>query len=99
MNTPEREKLYADAVETFGIHSQVLKAVEEMTELSQALLKYLRALETENDDLMPLLMHVQEERADVGITLGQIDVIFGENTKMEKLKHEHLAKLLQEENA
>ena len=61
--------LYEQAVKTYGAESQVRKAVEELTELSVALLHSLDGRgDTEN---------IREEMADVEIMLEQLHVIFG----------------------
>ena len=61
--------LYEQAVKTYGAESQVRKAVEELTELSVALLHSLDGRgDTEN---------IREEMADVEIMIEQMHVIFG----------------------
>ena len=61
--------LFERAVKTYGAESQVRKAVEELTELSVALLHSLDGRgDTEN---------IREEMADVEIMLEQLHVIFG----------------------
>ncbi|MFA5706578.1 MAG: hypothetical protein WDA41_09510 [Candidatus Neomarinimicrobiota bacterium] len=61
--------LFEQAVKTYGAESQVRKAVEELTELSVALLHSLDGRgDTEN---------ILEEMADVEIMLEQLHVIFG----------------------
>ena len=61
--------LYEQAVKTYGAESQVRKAVEELTELSVALLHSLDGRgDTEN---------IRAEMADVEIMLEQLHVIVG----------------------
>ena len=61
--------LFEQAVKTYGAESQVRKAVEELTELSVALLHSLDGRgDTEN---------IREEMADVEIMIEQMHVIFG----------------------
>jgi NTP pyrophosphatase (non-canonical NTP hydrolase) len=61
--------LFEQAVKTYGAERQVRKAVEELTELSVALLHSLDGRgDTEN---------IREEMADVEIMLEQLHVIFG----------------------
>ena len=61
--------LFEQAVKTYGAESQVRKAVEELTELSVALLHSLDGRgDTEN---------IREEMADVEIMIDQLHVIFG----------------------
>lgn len=72
--------LYEQAVEQFGESAQILMAVEEMSELQKALLKYLRFKDHEQGDEAEILAAISEERADVEIMLNQLHVIFGDNT-------------------
>ena len=61
--------LFEQAVKIYGAESQVRKAVEELTELSVALLHSLDGRgDTEN---------ILEEMADVEIMIEQLHVIFG----------------------
>lgn len=96
--TPEQAEmaLYEQAVEQFGESAQILMAVEEMSELQRALLKYLRFKDHEQGDEAEILAAISEERADVEIMLNQLHVIFGDNTDMEIAKLEHLCELLGE---
>lgn len=94
--TPEQKEmaLYEAAVEKFGKKPQLLVAIEEMSELSKALLKYIRNLEFDHGDAEAILKNINEERADVAIMLSQLEVIFGENTEAEGEKLDHLADLV-----
>lgn len=93
--TEQREMaLYEGAVEKFGTHAQILMAVEEMSELTKALLKYIRHEDFGQGDEDQVLQSIAEERADVSIMLAQLDVIFGDNSEMECAKLDHLEELL-----
>ena len=94
--TPEQQEmaLYAAAVEKFGEDAQMLIAVEELGELSKALLKWLRYKNFDQGRRDELLKAIAEERADVGIMLNQLEVIFGENSEAEAKKLDHLADLV-----
>ena len=94
--TPEQQEmaLYAAAVEKFGEDAQMLIAVEELGELSKALLKWLRYKNFDQGRRDELLKAIAEERADVGIMLNQLEVIFGENDEAEAEKLDHLADLV-----
>ena len=89
--TPEQREaaLYEAAVVKFGERSQILMAVEEMSELTKALLKYVRHEDFNQGDYDSIIESVSEERADVEIMLNQLNVIFEDNSeaKLEKLKH------------
>jgi NTP pyrophosphatase (non-canonical NTP hydrolase) len=94
--TPEQREmaLYEGAVEKYGTHAQILMAVEEMSELTKALLKYIRHEDFGQGDEETVLQSIAEERADVSIMLAQLDVIFGDNSEMECAKLDHLEDLL-----
>ena len=94
--TPEQQEmaLYEAAVEQFGTHPQMLQAIEEMCELTLALLKSIRHDNFGHGNEAAILKNVAEERADVGIMLNQLEVIFGENSEAEAEKQAHLADLV-----
>ena len=64
----------AEAIEKYGTTAQIDKAIEEMGELIQALLKERYARMTE--DHKESVAHVEEEIADVYIMLTQLVMIF-----------------------
>ena len=69
MNTQEINKILTDTIYTYGEDSQIWIAIEEMSELSNALAKYRRGRVTRED--------VCEEIADVAIMMIQLSKIFG----------------------
>lgn len=69
MNTQEINKILTDIIYTYGEDSQIWMAIEEMSELSNALAKYRRGRVTHED--------VCEEIADVAIMIIQLSKIFG----------------------
>lgn len=98
--TPEQREtaLYEAAVVKFGERTQILMAVEEMSELSKALLKYVRHEDFNQGDYDSIIESVSEERADVEIMLNQLDVIFGDNSEAEQRKLEHLAAIVEDDD-
>jgi Lon protease-like protein len=67
------------ALKTWGHRQQVIKAVEEMSELSKALCKWLNLdVPVRNGKLddLNVLMGIQDEIADVTIMLRQLEMIF-----------------------
>lgn len=77
-----------DAIDTFGSEYQIDRAIEELAELTQALLKYRRAGEA---DLGDALKNVHEEIVDAQIVLEQLKMLFAydkqiEQTKLARLK-------------
>ena len=71
MNTQEINEILTDAIYTYGENSQIWMAIEEMSELSNALAKYRRGRVTRED--------VCEEIADVAIMIIQLSKIFGQD--------------------
>lgn len=82
--------IYEAAVQRFGEQAQILIAVEEMAELTKALLKYIRY-----GGAREVLDSIAEERADVEIMLNQLHVIFGDNSEWECKKLDRLAAFLE----
>lgn len=86
--TQEREiAILEGAIKKFGYRSQVIVAIEELSELQKELTKWLRSKGT-TDGLM-------EEMADVSIMLNQLQLIFGDPTEQEITKLERLEGLVQ----
>ena len=67
------------AIDTYGANTQIDKAIEEMGELIQALLKERHSRMTEEHKLH--LGHIEEEIVDVYIMLSQLMIIFRERYK------------------
>lgn len=85
--TQEREaKILEGAIKTWGEEAQIVVAIEEMSELTKALSKYLRYYVAEQGDHGQIVADIREEMADVGIMLNQMELIFGDPTEEEILK-------------
>ena len=82
MKTPE---ILRDAVYTFGPAHQIEKAIEEMSELTKELVKYLIG---EGDP-----EHIAEEMGDTEITLAQLRIIFDNDAAVEAWKQKKLDRL------
>jgi len=67
----QRDKIYTKCVEKWGFNSQVDRCIEEMAELTKALLKARRHEHPED-----WFTSVREEIADVTITLEQMVILF-----------------------
>ena len=77
--TQEQEgRILEAAIDTWGTEMQIIVAIEEMSELTKALTKYIRA-----DDAATISASIREEMADVGIMLNQLSLIFGDTTEEE----------------
>ena len=79
------------AIETYGKHSQIDKAIEEMAELTKALLK-LRYCEKDFERQI-VQDAVSEEMADVEIMLTQLHMIFGNTKKVEEYQIKKIKRL------
>ncbi|MBQ4558378.1 MAG: hypothetical protein IJA61_03270 [Clostridia bacterium] len=82
------KEYYQYFIDKFGINAQVLMAIEEMSELSNVLTKYLRFGEDSLDQKYK--ENIIEELADVKNMIGQLSYYFGDNdvakTQKEKLE-------------
>lgn len=76
--------VYRDAIDYYGEKNQVDVAVEEMAELTQALMKERRC--DEEWRRPDLRVHVAEEMADVEIMLEQLKIIFKNEEAVEQWK-------------
>lgn len=80
-----REDLYKKTVEKYGMEHQIMKAVEEMAELTKALCDIRQG----RCDVWD----VAEEMADVHIMLEQLMLIFDCGDQFDQKMLEHLARL------
>lgn len=87
--------IHEQALEKFGRDSQMLKAIEEMAELTKELSKYLNtSLKLDIAKLRQLEYNICDEIADVQITLDQIKVLFPAWQLREEKKLERLEELV-----
>lgn len=97
MSQEQREMaIYEKAVSKWGKRAQALKAIEEMSELSQAILKLVFFEDCGIGDEEAIRENISKERADVEIMLNQLHVIFGDNSEMECKCLDDLEKRLEE---
>ena len=92
LERPTKTEILKKAIEHFGIDNQIDVAIEEMAELTQALIHYKRG-RTAN---------IEEEIADVYVMLQQIEMFFGSQYAVDtfrEYKIERLALLLKKEGA
>lgn len=98
--TQEREgKILEAAIETWGEEAQIVVAIEEMSELTKALSKYLRYYLAEQGDHGQIVADIREEMADVSIMLNQMALIFGDPTDQEILKLLRLEQRIEAESS
>lgn len=74
MTEAEREKVYWRSIEKYGSDAQIFLAIEEMSELTKAILKLRRYASSANFD--NYYENMLEEMADVKIMLRQLEMIF-----------------------
>lgn len=86
MFTFEELGIMRDAINHYGPQKQMIKAVEELSELQKELCKYL--LDNAHGDML-----IAEEIADVEIMTEQLKSVFQIHDHVEKIKHEKLLKL------
>ena len=85
MEKHEENKIYKDAIELFGVTSQKIMVVEEMSELTKELCKELRDRGN--------VESIADELADVEITLAQIKQIYDIHQTVEEHKDFKLRRL------
>lgn len=85
--------LYQKAIKEYGTMSQIDMCIEEMSELTKALLKHRRAM----GDVVKekkAKENIKEEMADVSIMLEQMEILFGDCTEEKEKKLVRLDKRL-----
>ena len=81
----ERAKVYADALETYGITGQLMKALEELSEVQIEIHRIL--------SVRPNVFHLAEEIADATIMLEQVRQIFDINEDVCKFMDDKVLRL------
>ena len=81
------EEIEREAAERYGIRSQSIVAIEEMSELQKELTKLLRG-ECENH-----IDHISEEMADVYIMLEQLEILLKNRAAIDEWKDKKLRRL------
>lgn len=76
------------AVNKWGTAAQVQKALEELSELQLALIRWMNGKEPASK--------IREEREDVEIMLRQLDVIFVRSEEWRRKKYEHLQAIVED---
>ena len=86
MTDDRRKEIEGRAIRTYGEQPQVDVAIEEMSELTKAILKYRRAENKNKNEAEYLEDNIIEEIADVQIMLDQMRIIFGDTSSQEEYK-------------
>ena len=85
MEKQEENKVYQEAIDLFGVTSQKIMVIEEMSELTKELCKELRDRGN--------VENIADELADVEITLAQIKQIYNISDLVEEHKDFKLNRL------
>lgn len=89
-----RNHILLEAINTFGLDSQRMMMIEEMSELTKAISKFYRAKDIEEE--AAAVESIKEEIADVQIVLDQMKIIFGDTVANENYKLRRLEKRISE---
>lgn len=84
--TETEKKVFADAIKTYGENAQTDMAIEEMSELTKALLKYRRSQHGDKTCGNNLVGNIVEEIEDVQIMLDQMKIIYGSSESEHRYK-------------
>lgn len=87
----ESKEIMQLAIDSYGRVNQVIKTVEELSELSQALCKILTSKFT--DDNSEIFENIFEEIADVEIMLEQCKIMFQCDKEVNEWKHKKIERL------
>lgn len=88
-----KRELYNLAIKKYGVNAQIDMCIEEMSELTKALLKHRRAIGDFQRE-KKIYADIKEEMADVSIMLEQMEGIFGDFTLDKEKKLSRLEKRL-----
>lgn len=91
MDLERESRILEGAIRKFGKKHQSIKAIEELAELVQAIVKYLDSGSVADYDA------VMYEIADASIMLNQLEMIYGDVTPYEVEKLERLERLVQDD--
>lgn len=80
--------VYEEAIKMWGINAQVDMAIEEMSELAKALIKYRRSATEQR------IADIVEEIVDVEIMLEQLKIIYCDEYNYNLKKKEKLDRLV-----
>ena len=87
--TQEREAVILEgAISHYGIDAQIVKAIEELGELTVELARYSNG--QDNTEA------IREELADAFVMLNQMEMIFGDVSEIEIAKLERLHRMINE---
>lgn len=93
-------KIYGRCRKSWGEESEIRMCIEEMSELTKELCKYMRLCHSTQTDEIKLKIEKQksniaEETADVFNTVEQIQIMFGED-EVNEVRKQKMARLKKE---
>ena len=83
-----KEKELKEIIKVYGSKKQMIQAIEEMSELSKELCKYV------NDRVIDV-EHITEEMSDVQIMLNQLILIFNNQKEIKKIMNKKIQRQLE----
>lgn len=93
-SSKEKYNLYREAIGRYGEPRQIIKAVEELSELAQVLCKAMGDATPEDEaNTEALKDHLAEEMADVQIMLDQLIIIFRNAERLQRQMDRKLDRL------
>lgn len=87
----EHQEVMSKAIEAYGRECQIDKAIEEMSELTKALLKLRHTYK--DCERQIIRDSVDEEMADVHIMITQLDMIFGNSERVSAWKNKKIERM------
>ena len=88
---PDDERIMRQAIETYGVQAQCDVAIEEMAELTKAIMK-IRRVANDYEKTQSALENLLEEIADVDIMVDQLKIMWGPK-QVEEYRRKKLARL------
>ena len=89
----EFREAYNKFLTAWGEDAQIMMAIEEMSELTKELCKYLRYKGFKEKDASIVIENINEETADVLNCVEQLEIIFNEK-KIDKIRKEKIERTL-----
>ena len=81
----EFKNLYQKFINHYGQDAQIMIIIEEMSELTKELCKYLRYKNTHKEKLDEIINNIHEETADVLNCVEQLELMF-DSAEIEKFR-------------
>lgn len=97
MSSKSNKEIMQNAINTYGLENQMIKTIEELSELSQNLSKALIRLNSKSNTTLSAdlksVNNIFEEMADVEIMLEQCEMMFKCETEVQNWKEKKIARL------